>query len=204
VTPAPELHPAQNRGLRELVATTRQLGEHWSGLAERLAGSAAAARLETGARRARALLEDLDPLIEARGLYAREAVHSVGKSLAGSRNQVGDRFLERNQALRTAVLDAQHVVTLLGYQAQLAETRGDAQLANVLKRHEKGLAASERAARSAAVKLGTKPDEAIERLDQSPAGRMAHGAANAFGTVGEWVDRQRGSGGGGTSSSGSD
>jgi hypothetical protein len=190
-----ELHPAQNRGLRELVATTRQLADHWDSLASRLPSASASASkpLRTGARRARALLDALTPLMEARGLYAREAVHSVGKSLAGSRSQVGDRFLERNQALRTAVLDVQHVVTLLGYQAQLAETRGDAELASTLARHEKELASSERAARRAAVRLGAKPDEAIERLDPSPAGRVAHGAANAVGTVGEWVDRRRGS-----------
>ena len=195
MTPTPDLHPAQNRGLRELVATTRQLGEHWSSLAARLDGTAAARGLETGARRAGALLDALDPLIEARGLYGGVAAHSVGKSLAGSRSQVGDRFLERNQALRTAVLDVQHVVTLLGYQAQLAETRGDDELARALRRHEKELTASERTARRAAIKLGTKPDEAIERLDPSPAGRVAHGAANAVGTVGEWVDRRRGQGG---------
>jgi hypothetical protein len=44
------------------------------------------------------------------------------------------------------------------------------------------------------VKLGATPDAAIERLDPSPAGRVAHGAANAVGTVGEWVDRRRGGG----------
>ena len=32
----PPLHPAQNRGLRELVATSRQLADHWESLAERL------------------------------------------------------------------------------------------------------------------------------------------------------------------------
>jgi hypothetical protein len=200
-TSAPELHPAQNRGLRELVATTRHLADHWDSLASRLPSASASSKpLRTGARRARALLDALTPLMEARGLYAREAVHSVGKSLAGSRSQVGDRFLERNQALRTAVLDVQHVVTLLGYQAQLAETRGDGDLASTLARHEKELASSERAARRAAVRLGAKPDEAIERLDPSPAGRVAHGAANAVGTVGEWVDRRRGSGGSSRSS----
>jgi hypothetical protein len=196
VTPTPDLHPAQNRGLRELVATARQLGEHWGSLAPRLGGTPAAATLATGSTRAEALLRTLNPLIEARGLYGGVAAHSVGKSLAGSRNRVGDRFLERNQALRTAVLDVQHVVTLLGYQAQLAATQGDEELASALRRHEKELLASERAARRAAVKLGAKPDEAIERLDQSPAGRVAHGAANAVGTVGEWVDRRRGSSGG--------
>ena len=190
----PDLHPAQNRGLRELVATTRHLADHWGGLTPRLAGTAAADALDDGVIRAQELLDAIRPLIEARGLFGGPAVNSVGKSLAGSRSRFGDRFLERNQALRTAVLDVQHVVTLLGYQAQIAETREDEELAQALRHHERELLAVERAARRAAVKLGTTPDEAIERLDPSPAGRVAHGAANAVGTVGEWVDRRRAGG----------
>jgi hypothetical protein len=182
----PDLHPAQNRGLRELVGMTRQLSDHWGSLSEKFPA------LEDGVEKARDLIEALRPLMEARGLYGGMAAHSVGKSLAGSRSQVGDRFLERNQALRTAVLDVQHVVTLLGYQAQIAETRGDEELGRALRRFERELLSVERATRRAAVKLGTQPDVAIERLDPSPAGRVAHGAANAVGTVGEWVDRKRG------------
>jgi hypothetical protein len=193
VTATPALHPAQNRGLRELVATTRQLADHWGSLSPRLAGTPGAAALDAGHARARELISTLTPLMEARGLFGGAAAHSVGKSLAGSRSQVGDRFLERNQALRTAVLDVQHVVTLLGYQAQIAETRSDAELASVLRRHERKLLTVERAARKAAIELGKKPDVAIERVDPSPAGRVAHGAANAVGTVGEWVDRRAGS-----------
>jgi hypothetical protein len=136
----------------------------------------------------------LKPLMEARGLYGGPAAQSVGKSLAGSRSRVGDRFLERNQALRTAVLDVQHVVTLLGYQAEIAEARADGELGRALRHHERELLSSERAARRAAVKLGRTPEAAIERLDSSPAGRVAHGAANAVGTVGEWVDRRTGGG----------
>ena len=191
-TEAPDLHPAQNRGLRELVATTRQLSDHWSALRPRFARTAPARTLDRGATAAERLIDEIRPLMEARGLVGGPAAQSVGKSLAGSRSQVGDRFLERNQALRTAVLDVQHVVTLLGYQAQVAETRGDQELARALRRHEKALGTVERAARKAAVELGRKPDKAIERLDRSPAGRVAHGAANAVGTVGEWVDRQTG------------
>jgi hypothetical protein len=196
VTPAskPDLHPAQNRGLRELVATTRHLADHWAGLTPRLAGTPAADALDDGVIRAQELIAAIQPLMEARGLFGGPAAHSVGKSLAGSRSRLGDRFLERNQALRTAVLDVQHVVTLLGYQAQVAETRKDDELASALRHHERELLAVERAARRAAVKLGTTPDEAIERLDRSPAGRVAHGAANAVGTVGEWVDRRRAGG----------
>ena len=125
MTVTPELHPAQNRGLRELVVTARQLADHWGSLAPHFAGSPAGDALEEGATAATELLAGLTPLMEARGLYGGVAAHSVGKSLAGSRSQVGDRFLERNQALRTAVLDVQHVVTLLGYQATVAEGAPD-------------------------------------------------------------------------------
>ena len=31
-----------------------------------------------------------------------------------------------------------------------------------------------------------------KRLDQSAAGRVAHGAANAMGTFGEWFDKRAG------------
>lgn len=187
-----ELHPAQNRGLRELVATTRQLADHWEALAPRFERTSTRATLERGAARARELLDVVKPLMEARGLYGGPAAQSVGKSLAGSRSRVGDRFLERNQALRTAVLDVQHVVTLLGYQAEIADTRDDTELAQALRRNERKLVSVERAARKAAVELGRKPDSAIERVDRSPAGRVAHGAANVVGTVGEWVDRRAG------------
>jgi hypothetical protein len=155
-----------------------------------MAGTPAADVLEEGAARAGELLEALPPLTEARGLYGGRAAHSVGISLAGSRSHLGDRFLERNQALRTAVLDVQHVVTLLGYQATLADHQADEELARALRRIERELLTAERAARRAAVKLGDEPDLAVQPLDRSPAGRAAHGAANAVGTVGEWVDRR--------------
>jgi hypothetical protein len=186
----PDLHPAQNRGLRELIATATQLRDHWSALRPRFARHAAGRTLERGATAARALIDDVKPLMEARGLHGGPAAQSVGKSLAGSRSQVGDRFLERNQALRTALLDVQHVATLLGDQAEIAETREDTELAKALRLGERKLLSVERAARKAAVELGKNPDRAIERVDRSPAGRLARGAANAAGAVGEWVDRR--------------
>ena len=108
-----------------------------------------------------------------------------------ARTQVADRFLERNQALRTAVLDIQHVVTLLGYQAQIAEAHGPADVAIFCNRWERDLAAVERAARRAAVRIGTDPDAAIEPLDSSPTGRAAYGAQYVAGSIGEWFDRFR-------------
>ena len=189
------LHPAQNRGLRELYAMTRQLIRHWSALGPRFAGTDAIDVLEDGVERARALLADLAPLTEQRDLYGYPAAQGVGASIALTRLGVTDRFLERNQALRTAVIDVQHVVTLLAYQAELARTGEDENLAEMLRRHENQLLAVERAARRAATKLGRDPDYAIEPLDTGPVGRAAHGVQYAVGSVGEWFDRRRGKSG---------
>ena len=120
---------------------------------------------------------------------ARLAVRSTDSR---SRSRVGDRFLERNQALRIAVLDVQHVVTLLGYLSQVARKRGQQELLDFCTRWERELLAVERAARRAAVKGGADPDDAVEPADASAAGRAAHGAAFAFGSVGEGFDGRRG------------
>jgi hypothetical protein len=190
--PTPTLHPAQNRGLRELYATARNLAGHWDWLAPRFSDPESRQALMNGAARARALMEELPPLVADHNLYVGTAARNAGASLSGLRTGVGDRFLERNQALRAAVLDVQHVVTLLGYQAELAITDGPADVGDFCRRWERELAAVERAARRAAVRLGRDPDGAVERLDKSPAGAAAHGAAYVAGTLGEWFDRTRG------------
>src|SRR6185503_14781218 len=96
---------------------------------------------------------------------------------------VADRFLERNQALRFAVLDASHLVTLLDYVAAAASDEG---LSAFAKRWAARFRDHERTARDAVVALAADPDAAIERLDGSPVGRAAHGVANGVGTFGEW------------------
>ena len=188
------LHPTQNRGLRELYATTRQLVNHWETLSSRLPTGAATDALDDGVERGRQLLDELRPVTEGFGLYGFPAAQSVGVSLAAGRSRVGDRFLERNQALRLAVVDVQHVVTLLGYLAQVARTRDQQELLDFCTRWERELLAVERAARRAAVKGGADPDDAVERADRTVAGRAAHGASYAIGSVGEWFDRRRGEG----------
>jgi hypothetical protein len=190
--PTPTLHAAQNRGLRELYATARNLAGHWEALAPRFDGGEAGRALTDGAARARALMHELPELVENHNLYVGPAARSAGASLSNLRIGVGDRFLERNQALRTAVLDAQHVVTLLGYQSRLAQVQETPDLAEFCHRWEREMAAVERAARRAAVRLGRDPDAAIERLDDSRASRVAHGAAYRMGAFGEWFDRRRG------------
>src|SRR4051812_9677651 len=82
-----------------------------------------------------------------------------------------------NQALRLAVDDLEHVTTLLGYLASVGEARGDANLSEFCRSWERRLRRQEGAVRRAAIELGSDPDGAVEPLDDSPAGRAAHGVA---------------------------
>ena len=189
--PTPDLHPAQNRGLRELYATARNLAGHWEWLAEQFDEGEAQRVLLKGAGRARALMAELPGVLEPHNLFVGKAARQAGASLSGLRSGVSDRFLERGQAMRTAVLDAQHVVTLLRFQAELAKTHGPEDVGEFCGRWEHELVNVERAARRAAVRLARDPDVAIEPLDDSRFGRAAHGIAYWTGTAGEWFDRRR-------------
>ena len=180
------LTPAEHRGLRELYASTRQLANHWATLADRLGGEHAGA-LREGAAQAEALLDELAPRMEEHGLAGYPAAKSAGGSLSGMRN-LADAALERNQALRVAVLDAQHLGTLLPYLAELARTRGDEGLARWYGGWRRRLAAVEKRVRELAVAAGADPDWAVERVLDTPPGRAAHGLAYAIGSVGEWID----------------
>ncbi|HZI90676.1 MAG TPA: hypothetical protein VFD31_03495 [Thermoleophilaceae bacterium] len=185
---ARQLHPAENRGYRELYAYSRALTDHWNSLASWLdAGSLAALTFEKGAAAALELFSALEPQTARYGLHARPAAKSAGRGIAATR--LGrNPFLERGQALRLAVEDAQHVTTLLAYLATVADSRGDSELAEFCGRWERKLKRHESAARKAAVEQGAEPDAAIEPLHSGPAGRAAHSVGYAIGTLGEWVD----------------
>lgn len=181
------LTSAEHRGLRELYASTRQFASHWSVLAERLGGDQGAA-LRDGAAQAEQLLEELAVRMEEHDLAGFPAAQSAGGSLSSLRNRLADAALERNQALRLAVLDVQHLGTLLPYLAEIARGRGDEGLARWYGGWKRRLAAVEKRARELAIAAGADPDSAVEPLIDSPAGRAAHGMAYAIGTLGEWVD----------------
>jgi hypothetical protein len=185
-----DLHPAENRGYRELYAFARNIAVHWPKLADRMAGGSAEAPLRDGAAAAEDLLRDLEARTPEYGLYGKPAAESLGANLARARRDVRDRFLERNQAVRFAVSDLQHVVTLLGFLEQVARTRGDEKLRTFCSDQRADLMPVERTVRAAAIELGSDPDTAIEPVDSSAAGKVAHGAAYAFGSVGEWFDRR--------------
>ena len=110
--------------------------------------------------------------------------------MAGVRNAVTDRALERNQALRMAVLDVQHAVTLCAYLAELGRVRGDEHMAEFCGRWERKLKRLEGRARKAAVAQADDPDGAIVPIDEGPMGRAGQRMARAVGTLGEWVDRR--------------
>ena len=181
------MYRAEHRALRELHATGRQLAGHWWRLGDRL-GGAPATTLQDGAAVARAMVTELAKQTAERGLHGFPAAQTVGSRLAGLRNTAADLVLERNQALRIAVLDAEHVATLLEYLAALADKRGDEPLAAFHHHWRDEIAAARDAVRHAAIALADDPDDAIRPAEGSLLGRAGHGAATALGTVGEAID----------------
>jgi hypothetical protein len=180
------LFPAEHRALRELYGTGRHLAGHWDRLAARLGGEPAEV-LSRGAAAAREMLGELAGLTAAHDLHGEPAAQGAGGQLAHLRG-AADLLLERNQALRGAVLEAAHVGLLLAYLAELASTRGDADLAAWLRTWEGRLRELEGAARGIAVAEGGHPERAIAPADDSRLGRAGHSIAAGLGTVGEAID----------------
>jgi hypothetical protein len=182
------LLPAEHRALRELHATARALRSHWRKLAHRLG---AEPFLSEGAAAAGELLRELEARIgDEHDLHGQPAAQGVGARLAGARG-VSDLLMERNQAFRTALLDLQHVTTLLGYLAALARARGDAGLAAWHEGWERRLRALEDRGRAAAAAMAADPEAAIAPADQGTLGRAGAKLGAAVGTLGEAIDSSR-------------
>lgn len=184
------LHPAENRGYRELYVTGRQAAKRLGRMALSLDGTDAREPVDKAAESLGKLLDELGPLTARHDLHGGPAAQGGGANLGVVRGAVFDRFLERNQALRLAVDDLEHVTTLLAYLASVSETRGDEVLPEFCRSWERRMRRQVGAVRKAAIALGTDPDAAIEPLDPTAAGRAAHRVAWAFGTAGEWTDRK--------------
>ena len=184
------LHPAENRGYRELYFTGRQTVKRLDRLAAAFDDTPAHEPLGKAGDSISRLLDELGPLTARHDLYGGAAAQGSGANLGTVRGAVFDRFLERNQALRFAVEDLEHVTTLLGYLARVSETRGDTELPEFCRSWERRLRRQVNALRKAAIELGGDPDGAVEPLDDSPASRAAHRVAWSLGSIGEWTDRQ--------------
>lgn len=189
-TEGPKLHPAEHRAYRELYAACRQLLSRWRRLADAVADTRSAATIENAALRVRELLEALEPRTAAYDLHGRPAAQGVGARIGDVRSAVVDRSMDTGMAVRFAVLDIEHVVTLLGHLAALARARGDRDLERFCGAWAKRLRPEVRTVRRAAIELGGDPDLAARPLDDSALGQAIHRAGWALGTLGEWFDRR--------------
>jgi hypothetical protein len=192
--PSPErLHPAEHRGYRELYVGCRQLVNRWGRLVSALERTEAAEVLKSSAGRVSDLLTALGPETEAYGVYGGVAAQGFGARIADFRSAFTDRSVDTGMVMRLAVLDIEHVTTLLGQLASLADARGDARLATFCRRWQSEMRPEVKAVRKAAISLGSDPDRAAAPLDASLLGRAAHGVGWVAGSVGEAVDKVTGS-----------
>jgi hypothetical protein len=189
VNDEPQLHPAEHRAYRELYASCRQLVNRWKRLAPALEGTTAERALEQGADETSRLLDALGPRTAAYGVYGRPAAQGLGAGVADLRTGITDRAADTGLVVRFAVLDLEHLTTLLRQLAELARTREDRDLATFCDDWANTLEADLGSVREAAVELGKDPDRAAAPLDDSLLGRTAHRVGWLFGTVGEAVDR---------------
>jgi hypothetical protein len=180
------LFPAEHRALRELYALARQFGGHWARLDDKL--DPAPEALARGVEASKQLLEELASRTAAYGLHGVPAATGAGVWTSRLRG-AGDLLLERNQALRGATLDIQHVITLLAYLAALAARRDDLALAEWLSGWETRLRAIAGEVQAAVVAEAEEPERAIQAYDGSKLGRAGHKLQVSLGTLGEAYDR---------------
>ncbi|MCW2968247.1 MAG: hypothetical protein JWM71_2019, partial [Solirubrobacteraceae bacterium] len=105
--------------------------------------------------------------------------------VARARPPLPDAVLERNQALRFALLDAEHLLTLVKYIGALSAHEGDDEMAEACAGWVAVLRKPARAARRAAIALGDEPDVAVQPLSKGQ--RLTY----ALGWLGEASDRRR-------------
>lgn len=176
------MHAARHRALRELGAFARQMVDHWAALAERVDGPEARA-LSAGATAAADVLAAVRELASARDLEIGAAALSAGR-VARARPLVPDAVLERNQALRFALLDAEHLIVLVDYVGALSVTEGDPEMAAACGAWKAALRKPTSAARRAVLALARDPDRALVPISRGQ--KLTY----AIGWLGEATDRR--------------
>jgi hypothetical protein len=184
-----DLHPAEHRAYRELYAASRQLITRWKRVGSALDGTAVGERLANGAAETSVLLTELAPRTANYGLYGSPTAQGMGARIADLRTALVDRGGDTGLVVRSAVLDMEHVTTLLRHLAELARARGDRNMAGFCEEWAARLESTLDAVREAAVELGADPDRTSAPLDNSVVNRAAHGVGWVFGSIGEAVDR---------------
>jgi hypothetical protein len=191
-TERPKLHSVEHRAYRELYAGSRHLIHRWARLGTLLEGTPLGEILQRGAAQAKRLLEELKPRTEAYGLYGGPMAQGVGARLADLRTGVTDRGADTGFVVRFAVLDAEHLTTLLRQLAELARARQDDDLAAFCEAWAARFESQLDAVRQAAVELGGDPDRAAAPVVDSLVNRTAHGVGWVVGAVGERIDQLAG------------
>jgi hypothetical protein len=186
------LHPAEHRAYRELYATARHLMHRWARIGTLLEATPVGERLQRGAAEAEQLLEALKPRTEAYGLYGGPMAQGLGAGLADLRTGITDRGADTGLVVRFAVLDAEHLTTLLRQLAELARARDDHDLAGFCEEWAVRFESQLDAVRQAAVELGRDPDRVAAPIVDALINRVAHGVGWTFGAVGEGIDKLAG------------
>jgi hypothetical protein len=191
-TERPKLHPAEHRAYRELYAVSQHLIHRWARLGTLLEQIPVGESLQRGAAQAQRLIEELKPRTEAFGLYGSPMAQGLGAGLADLRTGITDRGADTGLVVRFAVLDAEHVTTLLRQLAELARARDDHDLAGFCEEWAVRFESQLDAVRQAAIELGSDPDRVAAPVVDSVVNRAAHGLGWTFGAVGEGIDRLAG------------
>lgn len=191
-TERPKLHPAEHRAYRELYAVSQHLIHRWARLGTLLEQIPVGENLQRGAAQAQRLIEELKPRTEAFGLYGTPMAQGLGAGLADLRTGITDRGADTGLVVRFAVLDAEHVTTLLRQLAELARARDDHDLAGFCEEWAVRFESQLDAVRQAAIELGSDPDRVAAPVVDSVVNRAAHGLGWTFGAVGEGIDRLAG------------
>jgi hypothetical protein len=186
------LHPAEHRAYRELYAISRHLLHRWARLGTLLEETPVGERLQRGAAEAQRLLNELKPRTEAHGLYGGPMAQGLGARLADLRTGVTDRGADTGLVVRLAVLDAEHLTTLLRQLAELARARKDNDQALFCEEWAVQWESELDSVRQAAVELGRDPDRTAAPVVDSAINRAAHGVGWTFGAVGEGIDKLAG------------
>jgi hypothetical protein len=189
VNQKPKLHPAEHRAYRELHASCRQLIHRWRRLSPALEGTPVGASLQRGVAETQRLLNALEPRTAAYGLHGRPMAQGVGARIADARTAIADRGADTGLVVRFAVLDIEHLTTLLRQLAELARTRDDRDLAGFCEQWADRLESELGSVREGAVELGADPERAAAPLDDSLMSRSAHRIGWLIGSAGEAIDR---------------
>ena len=188
----PSLHPAEHRAYRELYVISRHLMHRWARVGTLLENTPVGQSLQRGAADVQRLLDELKPRTEAYGLYGTPMAQGLGAGLADLRTGVTDRGADTGLVVRFAVLDAEHVITLLRQLAELARARRDNDLAGFCEEWAARFEPHLDAVRQSAVELGSDPDRVAAPVDDSLLNRAAHGVGWTFGALGEGIDKLAG------------